>query len=385
MRIAFFTESLLPLVDGVSHTLSHLFRSLDSEAIDFRVYAPFVPGDEVSWSRRVRPVRSLTFPLQRAYRLSFPGGRATAADLAAFEPDLVHVVSPTPMAIWAQSFARARGIPVVASFHTHFVSYFPYYGAAGLEPVGWRILRWFHNRCRVTYAPTPNIAAELCAHGVRNVRIWSRGVDAARFTPDLRDGALREALQVGDDRPLVLLVSRLVREKNLADLVRVAAELARRGVRYRLALVGDGPMRAELERRLPDAHFAGHQEGRDLARWYASGDIFLFPSTTETFANVVQEALASGLPAVVVDRGGPQSVIEPDVSGLVARAHDAAHMADLVQRLIEERDLRRAMGRAGRLHALGRCWEVINAGLIGDYRELAGWPRRRREPLRRLA
>jgi phosphatidylinositol alpha 1,6-mannosyltransferase len=385
MRIAYFTESLLPLIDGVSNTLSHLFDALESEGVDFRVYSPFVPGPDVSWRERVQPVRHITFPLHKAYRLSCPGGRQVAADLDAFDPDIIHVVSPTPMAIWAQAQARRRGIPVVATFHTHFVSYFPYYGVAGLEPVGWRILRWFHDRCTVTYAPSPNIVEELAAHGIGNVRIWSRGVDTARFSPEARDPRLRERLGASEDVPLVLLVSRLVKEKDLADLVAVDAELTRRGARYRLALVGDGPMRTELEQTLRHAYFAGHQKGAELARWYASGDVFVFPSTTETFANVVQEAMASGLPSVVADRGGPQNVIEPGVSGFVARANDPVHMADFVERLLADAELRRAMGVAGRVRALRRSWAVVSAELIGDYRELIGLPRFAREPLRRLA
>jgi phosphatidylinositol alpha 1,6-mannosyltransferase len=385
MRIAFFTESLLPLVDGVSHTLSHLFSTLECEGVDFRIYAPFVPGPDISWSNRVRPVRYTTFPLHRAYRLSLPGGRRIAADLDEFAPDIIHVVSPTPMAIWAQRQARLRGVPVVATFHTHFISYFPYYGAAGLEPVGWRILRWFHNRCTVTYAPTATIVHELAAHGVLNVRLWSRGVDTVRFTPEARDAGLRARLGADEQTPVLLLVSRLVREKDLADLPRVDAELRRRGTRYSLAIVGDGPMRRDLESSMPHAHFAGHLRGDELARWYASADVFIFPSTTETFANVVQEAQASGLPAVVADRGGPQSVIEPGVTGYVARSNDPRHMADLVERLLVSADERRAMGAAGRRRALGRSWDAVNAELVGDYRELIGQPRFAREPLRRLA
>jgi phosphatidylinositol alpha 1,6-mannosyltransferase len=382
MRIVFFTESMLPLVDGVSLTLSQLFRSLEDEGVDFRVYAPFMPGDDVSWQQRVRKVRSMTFPLHRTYRLCLPGGQGLQSELDEYAPDIVHVVSPTPMAIWAQNYARGRSIPLVATFHTHFVSYFPYYRAQGLERVGWSILRWFHGRCTATYAPSDTIVEELRSHGIPNVDLWSRGVDTVRFAPERRDPQLRARLGADDLKPLVLLVSRLVREKDLADLVRVNDELRRRGLRFRLALVGDGPMRAELERRLPDAFFAGHQTGLELARWYASADIFAFPSTTETFANVVQEAMASGVPSVVVDRGGPQTVIEPGRSGFVARAHDIAHMADHIELLIRDPDRRAAMSRAGRQRALSRSWNVVNASIINSYRELARTPR---IPLRRLA
>jgi phosphatidylinositol alpha 1,6-mannosyltransferase len=384
MRVVYFTESLLPLVDGVSHTLSHLFDTLEAEGVDFRVYAPFVPPPSIRWSRRVQEVRSFAFPLYRDYRVSIPGGRRIEAELDAYAPDIVHVVSPTPMAVWAQNYARSRDIPVVATFHTHFVSYFPYYGVGGLEAVGWKLIRWFYGRCDATYAPSSSIVDELSSHGVDGVRLWARGVDGARFSPSWRCDTLRQRLGASGSVPLVLMVSRLVREKDLADLVEMHALLRERGVSYRLALVGDGPMRAELESRLPDVHFAGHQVGDDLARWYASADIFVFPSTTETFANVVQEAMSSGLPAVVVDRGGPPGVIQPGRTGLVARPNDPAHLAELVERLIANAPVRAAMGRMARQLALTRSWPEVNATLLNEYRVITGI-RAVDERVRRLA
>jgi phosphatidylinositol alpha 1,6-mannosyltransferase len=382
MRIAYFTESMLPLVDGVSLTLGHLFDSLAAHGAEFCVYAPFVPPANIPWASRVRAVRSFRFPLYRDYRISIPGGREITEQLDAFAPDIIHVASPTPMAVWAQSYARTRGIPVVATFHTHFVSYFEYYRVRALEPLGWRILRWFHSRCTATFAPSCSIVEELQSHGIANVRLWSRGVDTRLFSPRMRDTTLRRELGANADTPMVLLVSRLVKEKDMADLVAADRVLRDRGCAYRLVLVGDGPMRGELERALPHAHFAGHRSGTDLARWYASADIFIFPSTTETFANVVQEAMASGIPAVVVDRGGPPGVIEPGRSGLVARAHDAAHIADHVETLVRDPSLRAAMGKAGRQRALDRSWDVVNAVLLREYEVIAGAPR---ELERRLA
>jgi len=382
MRIAYFTESLLPLVDGVSLTLGHLFRSLEAGGIDFRIYAPFIPPREISWHQHVRRVRSFRFPLYRDYRISIPGGRRIAAELDAWAPDIVHVVSPTPMAMWAQSYAHSRGIPVVATFHTHFVSYFPYYRFRGFEAVGWKILRWFHARCAATFAPSSSIVDELTAHGIPRVQLWSRGVDSWQFSPRWRDAALRASLGASDAKPLVLLVSRLVKEKDLADLVAMDRVLRARSCSYTLALVGDGPMRAELERALPHAHFAGYQAGHELARWYASGDVFVFPSTTETFANVVQEAMASGLPCVVADRGGPPGVIDRGTSGLVARANDPEHLAEQVERLLRDPEMRANMGRAARERAEARSWDAVNAVLIQHYGRLAGTPR---ELMRRLA
>jgi phosphatidylinositol alpha 1,6-mannosyltransferase len=370
MRIVYFTESLLPLVDGVSLTLSHLFNALHADDVDFRVYAPFVPDETIAWSGRVRQVRSVAFPLYRDYRISVPFGHGLAEELDAFAPDLIHVASPTPLAMWAQSYGAERNIPVVATFHTNFVAYFRHYGVPKLEGVGWSVLQWFYARCAATFAPSGSMIEELREHGVPNVRLWSRGIDVTRFSPERRSEQLRDELGVSRDRPLLLLVSRLVREKDLDDLVAMDRLLRQDGVRFRLALVGDGPMRAELEAALPDAHFAGHQSGVDLARWYASADVFVFPSTTETFGNVVLESLASGVPAVVVDRGGPRDLVEDGSTGLIARASDPADFAAQVRTLIDKPDLRERMAAAARTAALGRDWTAINRRLVGEYGEI---------------
>jgi phosphatidylinositol alpha 1,6-mannosyltransferase len=370
MRIAYFTESLLPLVDGVSVTLAHLFDDMEERGIDFRVYSPFVPDPEIPWAHRVRKLPSFSFPLYTDYRLSLPWGRRLARELDAWQPDVVHLVSPTPAAGWARRYAKRRRIPLLATFHTHFVSYFRYYGFGLLERLGWWLLRRFYRPCRLIYTPSGAIAEELRAHGIGPVRIWSRGIETDRFSPEWRDPRLRSSVGASAKRPLLLMVSRLVKEKDLLDLPPMVRLLRERGVPFRLGLVGDGPLRGQLEAALPDAVFAGHQSGEALSRWYASGDVFVFPSTTETFGNVVQEALASGVPAVVVDRGGPQTVIEPGRTGLVARSNNPEDLADKVARLLRDAALRDRMARAAREQMLGRSWPRVNDALIVGYREL---------------
>jgi glycosyltransferase involved in cell wall biosynthesis len=374
IRVACFTESLLPHVDGVSLTLARLFDTLRTRGEKFRVFSPFVPDASVAWSTRVRPVRYFRFPLHPDYRVSLPGGRAVAAELEDFCPNLVHVVSPTPAAVWAQRYARRRNIPVVATFHTHFVSYFRYYGVRRLERVGWWALRRFYERCQRVYAPSESILRELAEHGIHHAELWSRGIDLKRFSPARRDAALRAAAGADEQTPLVLLVSRLVKEKDLADLVAMHRILRARGSVHRLALVGDGPMRAELEAALPDAYFAGHQTGEALARWYASADVFVFPSTTETFGNVVLEALASGLPTVVVDRGGPPDQIRPGETGWIAGANDPADLAGRVESLLRDPALRARMGEQARASAAARDWEVINGRLVERWKQVASDP-----------
>jgi phosphatidylinositol alpha 1,6-mannosyltransferase len=367
VRIAYFTESLYPLVDGVSRTLARLFDSLERRDIAFRVFSPFVPDGRTSWSGRVEPVPYFRFPLHPDYRVSLPAPRV-GRTLSELDPELVHVVSPTPMAVWAQRWARRHGVPVVASFHTHFVSYFRYYGLARLEPLGWRVLARFYGRCERVYAPTRRIIAELDAHGIRPLQLWSRGIELARFDPRFRDPALRAAAGADETTPIVLLVSRLVKEKDLFDLVPMHRILRERGVRHRLVLVGDGPFRAQLEAALPDAHFAGHHSGEMLSRWFASGDLFVFPSTTETFGNVVAEAQASGLPAVVADRGGPPELVEDGVTGKIVRPNDPHDLAAKVERLLRDPTARARMGTAARASAAQRDWETVNESLVASYR-----------------
>jgi phosphatidylinositol alpha 1,6-mannosyltransferase len=370
MKVVYFTESLLPHVDGVSRTLAQLFGFLEKQGVDFRVCSPFVPGPEVSWSRRVRAVPYVRFPLYPDYRVTLPRLGRIARELDAWKPDLVHLVSPTPMASRAQAWARARGIPVVSSFHTHFVSYFRYYGVPWAEGFGWRMLRRFYEKCECVYAPSESIIAELAEHGITNTELWSRGIDLARFSPDHRDAGLRAMAGADENTPVLLMVSRLVKEKDMADLVEMDRILRQRGNSYRLVLVGDGPMRGELQAVLPDAYFAGHQSGEALARWYASGDVFVFPSTTETFGNVVLEAQASGLPTVVVDRGGPPDLVQPGETGFIARGNDPADLAASVEGLLRDATERARMGRQARDAARERDWSAINGRLTESYRRV---------------
>jgi phosphatidylinositol alpha 1,6-mannosyltransferase len=368
MKVVYFTESLLPHVDGVSRTLAQLFGFLERNDVDFRVYSPFVPGPEISWSSRVREVPFVRFPLYPDYRVSSPFGGKVLREVEAWGPDLVHLVSPTPMASKAAKWAIRRGIPVVSSFHTHFVSYFRYYGAPWAEGFGWRMLKRFYDRCERVYVPTDAIIRELAEHGIRNTEPWSRGIDLARFSPAHRSAALRAQAGADDATPILLMVSRLVKEKDMADLVQMDRILRQRGNTHRLVLVGDGPMRGELQSALPDAFFAGHQGGDDLARWYASGDVFVFPSTTETFGNVVLEAQASGLPAVVVDKGGPPDLVEPGATGFIARANDPADLAAQCETLLRDPERRARMGGQAREAARARDWAAINGRLLESYR-----------------
>jgi phosphatidylinositol alpha 1,6-mannosyltransferase len=368
VRIVYFTESLFPLVDGVSRTLGQLFDHLERRNVEFRIVAPFRP-EGVSWADRVWAAPYVRFPWYPDYRISYPRP-GTSSRLKEFAPDLVHLVSPTPMAVWAQRWAKRSRIPSVASFHTHFVSYLRYYRLPALEPVGWRLLGRFYRRCERVYAPTRRIIEELKLHGISNTELWSRGIDLRRFGPAFRNPALRASVAADEQVPILLLVSRLVREKDLLDLIPMTRILERRGISFRLVIVGDGPLRGELEQALPDAVFVGHREGEELSQWYASSDLFVFPSTTETFGNVVAEAQASGLPTIVVDRGGPPELVSDGATGFVVPPNDPKALADRTALLLQDPETRMRMGAAARRSASHRDWEVINDRLLLGYRQV---------------
>jgi phosphatidylinositol alpha 1,6-mannosyltransferase len=370
LRIAYFTESLPPLTDGVARTYTRLAETLNGRKIDFRFFAPVLPEEKNPWRGRVQCLFSVPFPLYDYYRVGIPYAQGLSASLDHFKPDLIQVAAPTPLCLYAQNYAKQRGIPTVASYHTHFADYFPYYGFGSLTSWGWDYTRWFYNRSSATYAPSPDTARELRQRGFRNVRLWPRGVDAKKFSPRRRSAALRRKLGLGKE-PLLLFVGRLVGEKDLEDLAQAAALLRKTGVSFRLAFAGDGPLRAPLQARFPHDHFFGFLQGKALAELYASSDLFVFPSTTETFGNVVLEAFASGLPVIGADKGGSSDLVNPGVNGFLALPKNPADFARQIQKFLENP----ALGRRLKIGALQTAkayeWGIINGQLIQDCETLA--------------
>lgn len=370
MRVAYFSECLPPHTDGVARTLSNLMESLRAREVDFRVVSGAEWDGSAWWADRVFRVPAASLFLYPDYKVGWPGMPGLTRMLDRFEPEIVHAANPTPNGVFAAHYARRRGIPAVTTYHTRFTAYLPYYGLGSLEPMIWGFLRWFHGLFDVTYAPTEAAARELREQGIGNVQIWSRGVDTARFDPSYRSTALRESVGASDQAPLLLFVGRLVKEKDLADLVAAANLLRARGRRFKLVIVGDGPMRDELRRAAPYAHVPGIQVGENLARWYASADALVFPSTTETFGNVVLEAFASQLPVVGVRMGGVADLIDHGVNGLLVTPNAPEELAAAVETLLRD-PARRAHLRAGAIRsAAERDWSRVNDGLLHSYDRL---------------
>jgi phosphatidylinositol alpha 1,6-mannosyltransferase len=366
VRVAYFTESLPPLTDGVARTYTWLARALNEAGVDFRFYSPCLPAEEEPWRGRVERQPYFAFPLYRYYRVAMPNPLALFRHLDSFGPDIIQVAAPTPLSFLGQWYARRKGLPVVSAYHTHFVDYFPYYHLGGLSKAGWAFLRRFHNAGARTYAPSKLCMERLEGLGFTNLELWERGLDDESFSPGFRSAEERRRW-AGEDELLCLYVGRMVADKDVRVLA-AALELARaKGLRLRCVFAGDGPLLAEMKRRLPLDHFPGFVRGKDLSRLYASADLFVFPSPNETFGNVVLEAMASGLPVLAAASGGPMELVDHGRSGRLEKPGDAAAFAEALGLLGRDSGLRRSMGAHGQARSRRYRWWAVHSRLIDSY------------------
>lgn len=371
MRIAIITESFPPDVNGVAHSVVRVAEHLVARGHSPLVIAP-APSSTARGITGAHPypvirVPSVPMPGYRGFRLGLPLPRVADA-LTAHAPDIVHLASPFVLGARGATLAGRLNVPTVAVFQTDVPGYARAYRVGWGEAMAWRWLRGIHNAADRTLAPSTATAAALVAHGVQRVWQWRRGVDTVRFDPQRRSAALRRVLAPNGD-VLVGYVGRLAPEKQVGLLAGVCG---RPGVR--VVIVGDGPARADLERELPGAVFVGERHGTQLARLYASLDVFAHTGPYETFGQTVQEALASGVPVVAPAAGGPVDLVQPGVTGLLVPPGDAPALTDAVARLVAEPETRRRYGRAARAAVADRGWDVVGDELLAHYEAVLAGP-----------
>lgn len=369
MRIAYCTESLPPLTDGVARTYTWLARALDESGVDFRFFSPCLPGEDLPWRGRVVKQASVAFPLYHYYRVALPSPRDLFRRLDEFRPDIIQVAVPAPLSFFGILYARRRRLPLVSSYHTHFVDYLPYYHLGALSRAAWGLLRRFHNAGVRTYVPTGLCLERLRNLGFMNLELWERGLDAESFSPQFQSREER-ARWAADDEFLCLYVGRLVADKDLRVLADALAHVRAKGLKLRCVFAGDGPLLPELKRKLPLDHFPGFVRGAALAKLYASSDLFVFPSPNETFGNVVLEAMASGLPVLAVAAGGPVELVDHGRSGRLVKPGDAQAFADALRSLARDAGLRRSMGAHGLARSQKYHWRAVHGRLITSYERL---------------
>jgi glycosyltransferase involved in cell wall biosynthesis len=322
-------------------------------------------------------VPSVVLPLQKNYRIALPGYSSFARTLEAFRPDVLHINSPCTLGFAAAKYGQHFGVPVVATYHTHFPTYPRYYGLDRFEELTWKITRSLYNSVDRTFVPTRPILDELVANRIERLEYVPNGVDTALFTTSRRSSEWRNRFGNGE-KPIVLFVSRLVWEKDLRVLAEAYRLLREQRQDLEMVVVGDGHARAEFEAMMPGAHFLGFQSGTTLAESFASSDIFVFPSTTETFGLVTLEAMASGLAPVAAKVGGAAGIIEEGVSGLFSVPHCGDSLASQVKVLLDHPEYRTTIARRAHAHAQHFDWNVVLGQLFDSYADVVESHRRPR-------
>ncbi|WP_267386119.1 glycosyltransferase family 1 protein [Sphingomonas sp. GC_Shp_3] len=369
LRVALFSGNYNYTRDGANQTLNLLVGYLLKQGAAVRVYSPVSRKPAFAPTGDLVGTRSVKMPGGRAeYKLGLAIDAHVRADLDAFAPNLVHVSAPDFLNHSAVRYAREKGIPVVASYHTRFETYVQYYGIGFVAPLIVRMQRKFYQGVDEVLAPSQMMGEILREWGVTTpVTRWSRGVNHDRFSPARRSLEWRRSLGIGDDEIAIGFLGRLVKEKGLDVFAKAMHALDVRGVRHRTLVVGEGPARGWFAKEIPDAVFAGFVTGDDLGRAVASMDVFFNPSVTETFGNVTLEAMAAGVPVVAARASGAVGLLEDGLTGLIVDPTDIEGYADALQRFCEDASFRVGAGRAGVAEAAGYRWERINQTVLDTY------------------
>lgn len=385
-KIAFFAEILVKEFDGATRTMFQLIDRID----DTRQKFMFIYGKGPRLFRNFQTLRIPTFqlPINNDYALALPVliQQRLERELDRFDPDVVHLSTPSPLGFFALSYAKKRGIPVTTIYHTHFVSYIPYYFKHLpflMKPVErWMLgaMQKFYNQCEKIYTPSHSMIRYLSDCGIDESRtlLWQRGVDLTLFNPYKRNKSYLRSI-TGNDKPTILFASRLVWEKNIKTLIKVHDAVKEKNMRCNIVVAGEGNAYKEAKAMMPESFFVGKLAHKELAVLYASADIFLFTSVSETYGNVVTEAMASGLPCVIADGGGSADLVLHNQTGFKASPMDVEEYITYINLLLEQPLLRQVMADNALRSVQQLNWATLAQRYFRDLdslavQKLASWP-----------
>ncbi|NJK36581.1 MAG: glycosyltransferase [Oscillatoriales cyanobacterium RM2_1_1] len=364
MRIALFTETFLPKIDGIVTRLRHTVEQLHRAGDEVLILCP-EGGLKEYKGCTIYGVEGFPLPMYPELKLAIPHP-GIGAQLERFRPDIVHVANPAVLGLGGLYYAKKLNLPLVASYHTHLPQYLHHYGLGMLEEVLWGLLRSGHNQADLNLCTSSAMVSELRSHGIERVDLWQRGVDTEMFQPYLASAEMRDRLSQGHpDCTLLLYVGRLGAEKEIDQIKPVLEAIPN----ARLALVGDGPHRQALEHYFADTptHFVGYLKGLDLAAAYASADAFIFPSRTETLGLVLLEAMAAGTPLVAARSGGIPDIVTDGVNGYLFDPTDEQGAVAATQKLLARPAEREMLRQNARREAERWGWAAATEQLRNYY------------------
>lgn len=365
MRIALFTETFLPKVDGIVTRLCHTVEHLQRNGDQVLVISPDGGLTEYKGAK-IYGVSGFPLPLYPELKLALPRPSIGVA-LEQFRPDLIHVVNPAVLGLGGLYYAKTLQIPLVASYHTHLPQYLQHYGLGMLEPVMWELIKASHNQAQLNLCTSTAMIEQLREHGILNLDLWQRGVDTETFHPSLVSQEMRAHLTQGHpESPILLYVGRLSAEKEIERIKPVLEAIPN----ARLALVGDGPHRSALEKHFAGTptHFVGYLTGKELGAAFASSDAFVFPSRTETLGLVLLEAMAAGCPVVAARSGGIPDIVTDGVNGYLFNPADEQGAITATQRLLERQEERETLRQNARAEAERWGWAAATRQLQNYYK-----------------
>ncbi len=367
MKIAIFTDTYYPEVNGVARTLKRFTDYLEEQGIDVKVFAPKSDSKEYV-STHIHRFKSLSFFLYPECRLAFPNMLQIRAELEKFSPDIIHVATPFNIGFCGSYYAKKLNIPLVGSYHTDFDYYLQFYDLQFLSNPLWSYMKWFHRPFQKLYVPTPVTKTQLEEKGFANIEIWTHGVNCELFNPYYNKADVRQRYRVSK-KYMLTYVGRLAPEKNIELLVEIAKSLPPEwSEQIQWLIVGDGPHKRKLEEVAPsNMSFTGFLKGTELAEVYASSDVFVFPSSSETFGNVMLESMASGTPVIGVNAGGVRNVVQEGITGYLCEPGHIQEITNKILHLLENDGVRSRMGMEGRKYALTQKWDVIFDNLLYSY------------------
>ncbi|MBV6645848.1 MAG: glycosyltransferase family 1 protein [Cyclobacteriaceae bacterium] len=376
LRIAFFLDVMKENFDGVSITMHEIIRRIPEDRVEPIFITPQPPESPIGYPVYECPYLDIPFS-NKDYRFAVPKRMKNLKSiLRKFDPHLIHFSSPSALGGFAVDYGDEHNIPVTTIYHTHFPSFATYYlkyipQVEKISNVFFKDFYSIYHKCQRIFAPTKPMKEYLLNQQVPEsiIKMWGRGVSMIRFNPERRDEQFWPQIPEGDKK--VLFVSRLVKEKEPDTLIRLYRLFNRKRPHIKMVITGDGPTREKLEKNMPDALFTGKLTGNDLAKAYASADVFVFPSTTETFGNVVLEAMASGLPVVAANAGGPSDIIKHEISGLLVEPQKERAFYKNIIRLIDDESYYQKIRSGGLEYAKSQSWAHLCDLLFSEYEQLA--------------